>query len=222
MRQESSQGCALPLTKAKLIPGEIVCDLGCGSGAEAIEAARLVGLEGFVYGLDMAPEMLAAARLAAAEAAVDNLEFIEGLIEDIPLNENTVDVVISNCALNLSAARASVLAEAFRILKPGGRLIIADIVLLDPTLDEGIRQEIAPVLDCLSGALIYDDCLRLLAQCGFTSRESEIFQQFSIDRLVCRAEKRSLHDALSMLGQPERAHKVNGAFASVYLMARKP
>jgi len=215
------KGCALPLTKAGLKPGEIVCDLGCGYGAEAIEAARQVAPGGFVYGLDMMPETLAVARQAAKDAAVDNLEFIECFIEDIPLNNNTVDAVISNCALNLSTQRTSVLAEALRILKPGGRLLIADIVLLDASLKKEIQQTIAPVLDCQSGVLLYDECLQLLAQCGFTGLETEVFQQFSTDRLIGRAKKKSMNEALAVLEQLDYAQEINGAFASVYFKARK-
>ena len=216
------QGCALPLTKARLKPGEVVCDLGSGSGAEAIEAARLVGPGGFVYGLDIAPETLATARLAAAEAAIGNLEFIECFIEDIPLNDNTVDAIISNCALNLSKKRESVLAEAFRILKPGGRLLIADIVLLDTSLEQEVQQTITPVLGCLNGVLPYEEYPQLLAQCGFSAIETELFQQFTIDRLLSRAKKRLMHEAQAMLEHTEGAQRINGAFASVYLMARKP
>jgi len=217
----SRQGCALPLAKAALKPGEVVCDLGCGFGAEAIEAARQVAPGGFVFGLDMMPEKLAVAQLAAHEAATNNLEFIECCIEDIPLVDSSVDVIISNCALNLSVQRKSVLDEAFRILKPGGRLIIADIVLLDASLEKEIQQVIAPVLDCSSGGLLFAECLQLLAESGFTARESEIFQQFSTDRLTSRAKSRSMHEALALLEQPEYAQEINGAFASVYIMARK-
>lgn len=159
-------GCGAPLTLARVQPGETVLDLGSGAGFDAFIAARAVGSEGRVIGVDMTPEMVQQARLNAAKAGVENVDFRQGLIEEIPLADETVDVVISNCVINLSPDKPAVFREAFRVLKPGGRVAVSDIVLTEP-LPEIIAESIAAYVGCVAGASLLDDYLGDLREAGF-------------------------------------------------------
>jgi arsenite methyltransferase len=149
---EASLGCGVPTAVADLHPGETVLDLGSGGGADVLISARRVGPEGRAIGLDMTDEMLELARAGARDAGVENVEFVKGYIEDIPLADASVDVVISNCVINLSADKPKVLAEAARVLRPGGRFAVSDVIA-DPDMDEAIRSDMAAYTGCVAGAL---------------------------------------------------------------------
>ncbi len=165
---QASLGCGNPLTVADLRPGETVLDLGSGGGLDVLLSARRVAPEGVAYGLDASPDMLALARANAREAQITNAWFLRGHIEDIPLPDDHVDVVISNCVINLSGDKPRVLAEAFRVLKPGGRLGVSDV-----TADEGIdAAELVRAerqVGCLAGALTQAEYKRLLVAAGFAN-----------------------------------------------------
>src|SRR5882762_4237255 len=149
---QASLGCGNPTALARLNPGEIVLDLGSGGGIDVLLSAKRVGPTGKAYGLDMTDEMLALARENQKKAGVGNVEFLKGAIENIPLPENTVDVIISNCVINLSGDKDRVLAEAFRVLKPGGRLAVSDVVVRGEVPVE-IRRSMELWVGCIAGAL---------------------------------------------------------------------
>ena len=162
----ASLGCGVPTAVADLHPGEVVLDLGSGAGADVLIAARRVAPGGRAIGLDMTPEMLALARRNAAEAGVDNVELLEGYLEDIPLSDGSVDVVISNCVINLAADKSVVLQEAARVLRPGGRLAVSDVVA-DPGMDPRTRADMVAWTGCIAGALTEADYRSALADAGF-------------------------------------------------------
>jgi arsenite methyltransferase len=162
----ASLGCGNPLAVADLRPGETVLDLGSGGGIDVLLSARRVGADGFAYGVDMTDEMLALARANAERAGAGNVEFRKGTIEDIPLPDASVDVVISNCVINLSVDKPSVLAEMFRVLKPGGRIGISDVVAEDHLTPEH-RAERGSYVGCIAGALSRAEYLDGLATVGF-------------------------------------------------------
>jgi SAM-dependent methyltransferase len=164
---QASLGCGNPTAVADLHPGEVVLDLGSGGGIDVLLAARRVGPTGKAYGLDMTEEMLALARRNAAEAGAGNVEFLKGQMEAIPLPAATVDVIVSNCVVNLSVDKPAVLAEAFRVLKPGGRLGISDIVAEDH-LSAADRAERGKWVGCIAGALARGEYQAELARTGFT------------------------------------------------------
>ena len=161
----TSIGCGNPTAVAQLAEGEVVLDLGSGGGIDVILSARRVGPAGKAYGLDMTDEMLELARRNAAEAGVDNVEFLKGHIEQIPLPDASVDVVISNCVINLSTDKAAVLAEAGRVLRPGGRFAVSDVVA-DADMDDATRAEVDQWTGCVAGALTRDDYSALLTAAG--------------------------------------------------------
>lgn len=166
----ASLGCGVPTAVAELHPGEVVLDLGSGAGADVLIAARRVSPGGRAIGLDMTPEMLELARKNAAEAGADNVEFLEGYLEDIPLPDGTVDVVLSNCVINLAADKGLVLREAARVLRPGGRFAVTDIVA-DADLDEAIKADMEQWAGCLAGALTEAEYRGALADAGFAEVE---------------------------------------------------
>jgi SAM-dependent methyltransferase len=149
---EASLGCGVPTTVADLQEGETVLDLGSGAGADVLISARRVGATGTAIGLDMTNEMLELARTNARDAGIDNVEFVKGYIEEIPLADDSVDVVISNCVINLSADKRKVLAEAARVLRPGGRFAVSDVIA-DPDMDEATRADMQQWTGCIAGAL---------------------------------------------------------------------
>ncbi|HEX6947404.1 MAG TPA: arsenite methyltransferase [Acidimicrobiia bacterium] len=163
---EASLGCGNPMMVAELREGETVLDLGSGGGIDVLLSARRVGPAGFAYGLDMTDEMLELARKNAAEAGSDNIEFLKGYIEDIPLDDSTVDVIISNCVINLSTDKPAVFAEMARVLKPGGRIGISDVVARDELTPEE-RAERGTWVGCIAGALSYSEYREMLAAAGF-------------------------------------------------------
>lgn len=163
---EASRGCGNPVALAELCPGEVVLDLGSGGGLDVLLSARRVGPTGRVYGLDMTDEMLALARANQAKAGVRNVEFLKGEIEAIPLPDASVDAIISNCVINLSTDKPRVFAEAFRVLRPGGRFAVHDIVVKGP-ISGVVRRNVEAWAGCLAGALDEDEYRALLVRAGF-------------------------------------------------------
>jgi ubiquinone/menaquinone biosynthesis C-methylase UbiE len=168
----ASLGCGNPTAVASLEPGEVVLDLGSGGGLDVLLSARRVAPGGHAYGLDMTDEMLELARRNQREAEVVNAEFLKGTIEDIPLPDSSVDVIISNCVINLSADKQAVFREAARVLRPGGRFAVSDIVA-DPEMDEATRRDLTQWTGCIAGALTDDEFRRELAAAGFERIEVE-------------------------------------------------
>jgi arsenite methyltransferase len=167
---DASLGCGVPTAVADLHEGETVLDLGSGAGADVLISARRVGATGKAIGLDMTDEMLELARSNAAEAAVENVEFVKGYIEEIPLPDESVDVVISNCVINLAADKRRVLTEAARVLRPGGRFAISDVIA-DPDMDEATRADMQQWTGCVAGALTDEEFRGALAEAGLTDIE---------------------------------------------------
>jgi arsenite methyltransferase len=168
----ASLGCGNPTALAKLNPGEVVLDLGSGGGIDVLLSAKRVGPTGKAYGLDMTDEMLALAKENKRKAGVENVEFLKGEIEHIPLPDNSVDVIISNCVINLSADKDAVLREAFRVLKPGGRFAVSDVVTRGEMLPE-IRQNVLLWVGCVAGALEENEYRNKLASAGFEQIDLE-------------------------------------------------
>jgi arsenite methyltransferase len=166
----ASLGCGVPTAVADLHEGETVLDLGSGAGADVLISARRVGPSGKAYGLDMTDEMLELARANAAEASAANVEFLQGYIEAIPLPDASVDVIISNCVINLAADKPTVFAEAARVLRPGGRFAVSDI-LADPGMDAATRADMAAWTGCIAGALTREEFATGLAAAGFADIE---------------------------------------------------
>src|SRR5579871_6845742 len=176
----ASLGCGNPTALAELKPGETVLDLGSGGGIDVLLSAKRVGPSGKAYGLDMTDEMLALARENQRQAAVENVEFLKGEIENIPLPDNSVDVIISNCVVNLSADKDLVLREAFRVLKPGGRFAVSDVVTRGEMLPE-IRSSILLWVGCVAGALEETQYKDKLAAAGFAQIDIEPTRIYSIE-----------------------------------------
>ncbi len=166
----ASLGCGNPTAVAELHEGETVLDLGSGGGIDVLLSARRVGSTGKAYGVDMTDEMLELARRNQREAGVENVEFLKGTIEQVPLTDDSVDVVISNCVINLSADKPAVFREAARVLRPGGRFAVTDIVA-DPGMDEEIRRDMAQWTGCIAGALTQEELTGQLESAGFEDVE---------------------------------------------------
>jgi arsenite methyltransferase len=166
----ASLGCGVPTAVADLHEGETVLDLGSGAGADVLISAQRVGPTGKAIGLDMTDEMLELARSNAAEAGVENVEFLKGYLEDMPLADITVDVVISNCVINLSGDKPRVISEAARVLRPGGRLAVSDVIA-DSGMDDSTRDDMAAWTGCIAGALTKAEFSRTLAEAGFEEIE---------------------------------------------------
>jgi SAM-dependent methyltransferase len=168
--QLASLGCGNPTAVAELHEGETVLDLGSGGGIDVLLSARRVGPTGRAYGLDMTDEMLELARRNQREAGTENVEFVKGTIEDVPLPEGSIDVIISNCVINLSADKPSVFREAARVLRPGGRLAVSDVVA-DPAMDAATRRDMQQWTGCIAGALTREEFERELKAAGFEDVE---------------------------------------------------
>ncbi len=177
----ASLGCGNPTLLAQLRPGETVLDLGSGGGIDVLLSARRVGSTGKAYGLDMTDEMLELARKNAAEAGISNVEFLKGQIEAIPLPDASVDVIISNCVINLSADKDAVLREAFRVLKPGGRFAVADVVVRGGPLPAELRRLMDLWAGCLSGALTETEYRAKLAAAGFAEVGVVVLKAFGLE-----------------------------------------
>ncbi|HML15941.1 MAG TPA: arsenite methyltransferase [Bryobacteraceae bacterium] len=210
----ASLGCGNPTALAQLNPGEVVLDLGSGGGIDVLLSARRVGPEGKAYGLDMTDEMLALARENQAKAGVENVEFLKGEIENIPLPDDSVDVIISNCVINLSADKDRVMREALRVLKPGGRFAVSDVVVRGEVPAE-IRRNIELWVGCVAGALSEDDYRGQLRRAGFEAIEIEPTRIYKVEdaRQFLAAEGVDV-DAI--------APEVEGKFASAFIRAAKP
>jgi trans-aconitate methyltransferase len=210
----ASLGCGNPTALADLRPGERVLDLGSGGGIDVLLSAHRVSPGGMAYGLDMTDEMLALARENQRKAGVENVEFLKGEIEHIPLPDNTVDVIISNCVINLSGDKDQVLREAFRVLKPGGRFAVSDVVTRGE-IPSKIRESVLLWVGCVAGALSEDDYRAKLAAAGFEDIGIEPTRVYSAA------------DAQSFLAEQgldprEIAAQVDGKFLSAFVRARKP
>ncbi|MCA0374899.1 MAG: arsenite methyltransferase [Gemmatimonadetes bacterium] len=210
----ASLGCGNPTALAELRAGEVVLDLGSGGGIDVLLSARRVGPTGKAYGLDMTDDMLALARRNAAEAGATNVEFLKGQIEHIPLPDASVDVIISNCVINLSADKSKVLAEAFRVLKPGGRFAVSDVVVRGE-IPDAIRRSMELWVGCVSGALEETEFLAKLTAAGFTEASIEP------TRIYRAAEARTF---LSEAGVDVDAHldEVDGRVMAAFVRATKP
>jgi len=212
----ASMGCANPIALAQLNPGEVVLDLGSGGGIDVLLSAKRVGSTGKAYGLDMTDEMLALARKNQAEAGAENVEFLKGEIESIPLPDASVDVIISNCVINLSTDKDQVLREAFRVLKPGGRFAVADIVLTRP-LDDEMKKHIGLWTGCVAGALEIDEYKVKLLQAGFTRAEVEVVKTYSADDI-----DGLIPDQVVVQHGREKVAELMDTFVSAFVRARKP
>jgi ubiquinone/menaquinone biosynthesis C-methylase UbiE len=211
---QASLGCGNPTALAQLLPGEIVLDLGSGGGIDVLLSARRVAPGGKAYGLDMTDAMLDLARENQRRAGVTNVEFLKGEIENIPLPDNSVDVIISNCVINLSSDKARVLQEAFRVLKPGGRLAVSDVVVRGEVPAE-IRRNVELWIGCVAGALEETEYRRLLDKAGFESIDLEPTR-------IYRAADAHEFLAAAGLDAATVAPLVDEKFMSAFVRARKP
>ena len=210
----ASLGCGNPTALARLNPGETILDLGSGGGIDVLLSAKRVGPTGKVYGLDMTDEMLDLARENQRKAGLTNVEFLNGDLEQIPLPDNSVDVIISNCVINLAADKDRVLAEAFRVLNPGGRFAVSDIVVRGPVPAE-IRLSVELWIGCVAGALDESEYRNKLAQAGFQEIDlvpTRVYQMEDARELL----------AGSGLNLDAVAPQVDGKFISAFVRARKP
>lgn len=212
----ASLGCANPLVLARLQPGEVVLDLGSGGGIDVLISSKYVGDTGRVYGLDMTDDMLALANQNKEKSGAHNVEFIKGYIEDIPLEDEIVDVVTSNCVINLSESKENALSEAYRVLREGGRLAIADIVQLKAVPDE-IKENIQLWVGCISGALTVNEYRRILEQVGFKDIEITPVNIYTKEVIKDIAESKNLGAIYSKLDE----EALDGAFAGAHIKAYK-
>jgi arsenite methyltransferase len=209
----ASLGCGNPTALAELKPGDVVLDLGSGGGIDVLLSAKRVGPTGKAYGLDMTDEMLTLARTNAARAGATNVEFLKGEIEHIPLPDNSVDVIISNCVINLSGDKRQVLAEAFRVLKPGGRFAVSDVVCRGE-IPEPVRRSMELWVGCVAGALEENEFKRLLTEAGFHNPEIEPTRIYEFE------------DARAFLAADESleilARDISGRVMGAFVRATKP
>jgi arsenite methyltransferase len=209
----ASLGCGNPTALAELKAGEVVLDLGSGGGIDVLLSARRVGPTGKAYGLDMTDEMLALAHENQRKAGVGNVEFLKGEIENIPLPDNSVDVIISNCVINLSADKDRVLREAHRVLKPGGRFAVSDVVVRGEVPPE-VRRNIELWVGCVAGALEENEYIGKLTAAGFTEVSLEVTRVYNVE---------DAREFLSSAGidVDALATAVDGKFVSAFVRARK-
>jgi arsenite methyltransferase len=210
----ASLGCGNPTALAKLNPGETVLDLGSGGGIDVLLSAMRVGPTGKAYGLDMTDEMLVLANENKRKAGIENVEFLKGEIENIPLPDNSVDVIISNCVINLSSDKDAVLREAFRVLKPGGRFAVSDVVTRGEMLPE-VRKSILLWVGCVAGSLEENDYRTKLAAAGFEQIDLEPTRVYNVDDAREFLAGQNLDvDAI--------APQVDGRIMSAFVRAVKP
>jgi arsenite methyltransferase len=210
----ASLGCGNPTALAKLQPGEVVLDLGSGGGIDVLLSAKRVGPTGKAYGLDMTDEMLALARANQKKAGIENVEFLRGTIEQIPLPNDTVDVIISNCVINLSGDKHQVLREAFRVLKPGGRLAVSDVVVRGEVPTD-MRKSMELWVGCIAGALEENEYRQKLSAAGFESVEVEPTRIYQVE------EAREFLTAAGLDAEVV-GPQVKDKFISAFIRATKP
>ena len=210
----ASLGCGNPTALAELKAGETVLDLGSGGGIDVLLSARRVGPTGKAYGLDMTDEMLALANANKERAGATNVEFLKGEIEKIPLPDNSVDVIISNCVINLSGDKRTVLGEAFRVLKPGGRFAVSDVVVRGEVPD-AVKRNMELWIGCVAGALEENEFLSMLSDVGFAHPTIEPTR-------VYKAEDAAAFLAGTGLNADEFASQIDGKFLSAFVRATKP
>lgn len=212
----ASLGCGNPTALAQLNQGETVLDLGSGGGIDVLLSARRVGPTGFAYGLDMTDEMLELAERNRSEAGTENVKFLKGHIESIPLPDNSVDVIISNCVINLSADKDQVLREAFRVLKPGGRFAVSDVVV-EGDMPEAVRRDMEMYVGCVSGALERDEYIRKLEAAGFTEVTIEPTRRYMFSQLEGAWAPKGV---AAMSGDEKKA--LDGKIMGAFIRAVKP
>jgi arsenite methyltransferase len=212
----ASFGCGNPTALASLEGGEIVLDLGSGGGIDVLLSAKRVGPAGFAYGLDMTDEMLALAEKNKTEAGAKNVKFLKGHIEEIPLPDDSVDVIISNCVINLSADKATVLKEAFRVLKPGGRFAVSDVII-DGEIPSEIRKDMEAYVGCVAGALEQNEYLSLLADAGFVDVSIEPTRRYNFSDI----EGSMFGDRLAAMSESEKAN-FDGRIYGGFIRGSKP
>lgn len=217
----SSLGCGNPTALAKLDPGMDVLDLGSGGGLDVLLSARRVGPGGTAYGVDMTDEMLALAERNKAESGLTNATFLKGTIDAVPLGDGAVDVVISNCVINLAADKDAVLAEAARVLRPGGRFAVSDIVLLRP-LDARWSGLVGLWTGCIAGALLDTDYVAKLTDAGFADASVEVTRRYSRDDLVELSEQLTDDQLPEGVTREAAVDALDGVFASAFIRATKP
>ncbi len=217
----ASLGCGNPTALARLNRGETVLDLGSGGGIDVLLSARRVGPEGFAYGLDMTDEMLALAEENRKRAGAENVRFLKGYIESVPLPDNSVDVVISNCVINLAADKAPVLREAFRVLKPGGRFAVSDVVVRGHA-PGWIMRSMEAWTGCIAGALHEDKYKAMLAEAGFEDIAVEVTRSYAAGDIAGEAGGCCEPVSLAQPALNQAASMADGLFASAFIRATKP
>ena len=213
----ASLGCGNPTALAALNEGETVLDLGSGGGIDVLLSARRVGPTGFAYGLDMTDEMLALAEKNLAESGAQNVKFMKGHIEEIPLPDNSVDVIISNCVINLSADKDQVLREAYRVLKPGGRFAVSDVVV-EGQIPDAVRKDMEAYVGCVAGALERDNYVAKLTAAGFEGASIEPTRRYRFADLEAGTVT---PEAISQLSAEERS-ALDGRIMGAFIRATKP
>jgi arsenite methyltransferase len=212
----ASLGCGNPVALAELHPGEVVLDLGSGGGIDVLLSARRVGPTGKAYGLDMVDEMLELARQNQRKAGIENVEFLKGEIEDIPLPDNSVDVIISNCVVNLSPDKDQVLREAYRVLKPGGRIAVSDIIFRGE-MPEGLRRNLELWAGCVAGALKEEEYVGKLKAAGFQNIGVKVTRVWKEEDL----QGTEVAEAVACLAAEARDQALL-SFVSAFIRAQKP
>ncbi len=214
----ASLGCGNPTALATLLPGQVVLDLGSGGGIDVFLSARRVGPTGQVYGLDMTPEMIELARQNQVAAGVENAEFLLGTIEDIPLEDESVDVIISNCVINLAADKDVVLAEAYRVLRPGGLFAVSDVVL-QREVAEDLRGLMVLWTGCIAGSLVIEDYRRKLEAAGFVDVEivpTVVHERAAVEMFAASVTPTATYDRARVVDE------YDGVVANAFIRARRP
>lgn len=219
MGSDMNLGCGNPVALASLSKGEIVVDLGSGGGLDCFLAAKKVGPNGRVIGVDMTPEMLDKARANCRRGGYENVEFRLGEIENLPVADNTADVIISNCVINLSPEKQRVFNEVFRVLKPGGRLMISDMVLLKD-IPEAVKSNVLAYVGCISGAEMKSTYMQMIEKAGFN--EIKIVEETTLkpEQILSDATALSIMEELNI--NREQAEEIVGSVASLKISANKP
>ena len=212
-------GCGNPTAIASLKKGEVVLDLGSGAGFDCFLAANKVGLTGKVIGVDMTPEMLQKARKNAEENGYTNVEFRQGEIENLPVEDNSIDVVISNCVINLAPDKRKVFQETFRVLKPGGRFAVSDIVLLKELPDK-IKNSVEAYVGCISGAILKDTYLQLLKDAGFTQITVTNETSYELNVMINKPKTKAIIDEAGIT--QDEFKNLGGYFVSIKITGKKP